>query len=186
MSVTRIATRYAKSLLDLAIERGQLEPVNEDMRELSRAVRNRDLLLLLKSPVVHADKKIAVLEAVFQGRIQPLTLAYMKLLTQKGREGYIPEITAEFVHQYKTLKHITTVRVTSAAPLSEAVLEDLRRHLVTSGATTEHLDIETRIDPKLVGGFVLEFDNKRYDASVAHKLEELKAQFTKNLYVKEF
>ncbi|MBK9335662.1 MAG: F0F1 ATP synthase subunit delta [Lewinellaceae bacterium] len=99
---------------------------------------------------------------------------------------YVPEIAAEFVDQYKKIKKITSVRVISATPLSDSVLENLRAKLLGSGQTTVNLEIETIIDPKLIGGFVLEFDNKRYDASVANKLAELKSEFLKNQYVKEF
>ncbi|MFN0014290.1 MAG: ATP synthase F1 subunit delta [Saprospiraceae bacterium] len=185
MSVTRIATRYAKSLLELAIDQKSVEPVYADMATLRSAVKHRELYMLLKSPIVHADKKIAVLHAILEGKINSLTLAYLDLLVQKGREMYIPEISAEFIHQYKTLKRITTVRVTSAIPLTETVLDNLRKKLVANGLTTENLEIETRVAPDLIGGFVLEFDNKRYDASVANKLVELKSEFMKNQYVKE-
>ena len=186
MSVTRIATRYAKSLIELAIEQGKLEQVNTDVDTLNAATRNRDLHLMLKSPIIHADKKIAVLDAIFKGRIDALTLSYLHLLVNKGRESYVPEIAAEFVSQYKLLKKITTVTVTSAAPLSDAVLAELKKKLLASDTTSDNLEIVTKTDPALVGGFVLEFDNKRYDASVSHKLDELKSQFMKNLYIKEF
>lgn len=185
MSVTRIATRYAKSLLELAIEQNKLEPVSGDIQTLKSAIQNRDLYLLMKSPIVHADKKMAALKALFQGNLDPLTMAYLQLLVTKGREMYVPEIAAEYVTQYKILKKITTVRVTSAAPLSEAVLSDLRKRMLASGVTTENLDIEVQVDPKLIGGFVLEFDNKRYDASAANKLAELRADFLKNEYIRE-
>ncbi|MEO6038900.1 MAG: ATP synthase F1 subunit delta [Saprospiraceae bacterium] len=186
MSVTRIATRYAKSLMDLAVEQGKLEQVQADMKSLHTAAQNRDLHLMLKSPIIHADKKIAVLDALFKGKLDNLTMLYLQLLVNKSREGYLPEITAEFATQYKTLKKITSVTVTSAVALSEAVLADLRKKLLASGVTSENLDITTQVDPELIGGFVLEFDNKRYDASVAHKLEELKSEFTQNLYIKEY
>ncbi|MBK8968753.1 MAG: ATP synthase F1 subunit delta [Saprospiraceae bacterium] len=186
MSVTRIATRYAKSLLELAISQHKLDVVRGDMHTLQAAAQNRDLYLLLKSPIVHSDKKNAVLKALFDGKLDALTMAYLNLLITKSREMYLPEIAAEFGNQYKTLKKITTVHVTSASPLSEAVLADLRRKLLDSGATTENLEIETKVDPQLIGGFVLEFDNKRYDASAANKLAELKADFIKNQYVREF
>jgi F-type H+-transporting ATPase subunit delta len=58
--------------------------------------------------------------------------------------------------------------------------------VVASGITFDNLELQASVDPNLIGGFVLEFDNKRYDASVANKLEELKNQFSKNLYIKEF
>ncbi len=186
MSVTRIATRYAKSLMDLAVEQGKLEVVQTDMQTLHTASQNRDLFLLMKSPIIHADKKIAVLDALFKGKLDPLTMLYLQLLVTKGREGYLPEISAEFASQYKVLNKITSVTVTSAAPLSEEVLNDLRKKLLASGVTSENLDVTTKVDPELIGGFVLEFDNKRYDTSIAHKLEVLKKQFTQNLYIKEF
>jgi F-type H+-transporting ATPase subunit delta len=186
MSVLRIATRYAKSLIDLAVEQQKLEPVYNDVQGLLSAVQNRDLYLLLKSPIIHGDKKISAIDAIFKGRIDALTLAYMHLLIDKGREMYLPEIAREFVHQYKVFKHITIVRVTSAAPLSEDVMTELRKRLLASVTTSDNLEIETRIDPKLIGGFVVEFDDKRYDASILNKLNELKSEFKKNLYIKEF
>ncbi|MFN7327080.1 MAG: ATP synthase F1 subunit delta [Chitinophagales bacterium] len=186
MSVTRIATRYAKSLIDLSSEQGKLEQVYADMRMLQSAVKNRDLYLFLKSPVIHADKKIAIFSTLFKEKMDSLTLAYMNLLANKGREGYLADICTEFVNQYKLLKHITTVKVITAVPLEEALLADLRQKVVASGITFDNLEIQPSVDPNLIGGFVLEFDNKRYDASVASKLEELKNQFSKNLYIKEF
>lgn len=186
MSVTRIATRYAKSLIDLALEQGKLPQVSADVNTLAAAAKNRDLLLMLKSPIISADKKNAVLSAIFGKHMDSLTMAYMTLLVNKGREGYLAEIANEFIAQYKALQKITTVKVISAAPLSDAVINDLKARLLASGITNPNLDIETSVDPELIGGFVLEFDNKRYDASVASKLADLNAEFTKNLYIKEF
>jgi len=186
MSVTRIATRYAKSLIELAIEQGKLEGVYNDINTLKAAAQNRELHLMLKSPIIHGDKKVAVLKALFGNSMDPLTMSYMTLLTNKNREGYLTEIAAEFINQYKVIKKITSVRVVTAAPMSDEVLNDLRHKLLASGVTSENLEIESSVNPDLIGGFILEFDNKRYDSSVAHKLEELKAQFSKNLYIKEF
>ncbi len=186
MSVTRIATRYAKSLIDLAVEQGKLQQVNKDVQSLAAAAKNRDLLLMLKSPIIPADKKNAALNALFGSNMDSLTMAYLTLLVNKGREGYLAEIAAEFVSQYKTLQKITSVKVISASQLSDAVIADLKARLLASGITNPNLEIETSVDPDLIGGFILEFDNKRYDASVANKLAELKSEFTKNLYIKEY
>jgi F-type H+-transporting ATPase subunit delta len=186
MSVTRIATRYAKSLIDLAAEQGKLQQVSADLGKLSEAAKNRDLYLMLKSPIISADKKNDVLKALFGGNMDSLTMAYISLLVNKGREAYLPEIAAEFAAQYKALQKITTVKVTFAAPIGDAVIADLKARLVKSGITHPNLEVETSVDPDLIGGFVLEFDDKRYDASVANKLAGLKAEFTKNLYIKEY
>ncbi len=186
MSNTRIATRYAKSLLDLAVERGEVEAVQADMQLLAQAVQNRDLYLLLKSPIVSAQKKLSVLRAVFDGKVGTLTLNYLQLLVGKKREAFLPEIIREFIHQYNGLKGITEVQVVSAAPLSEETLLIIRQKIAASGLATKDLDITTRVDPALIGGFIVTFDDKRYDASIASRLAELKADFSKNQYVREF
>lgn len=186
MSVTRIATRYAKSLIELAVQQDKLAQVQTDVQALQTAVQNRDLYMMLKSPIISNDRKVAAVNALFESKFDSLTMSYLKLLIAKNRENYLPEIAAEFGEQFKTLKKITTVRVTTATPLSDSVLEDLRKKILAAGVTSENLDLQTAVDPDLIGGFVLEFDNKRYDASALHKLEELKAQFSKNLYIKEF
>lgn len=186
MSVIRIATRYAKSLLELSTEQNKVEAVYADMQQMLAAVQNRDLLLLMKSPIVHSDKKIAVIDAIFKGKINELTLAYVHLLINKGREMFLPEIVAEYVHQYKVMKSITIVRVTTAVPMSDDLIATLVKKLQAAVVTADNIEIVTKIDPKLIGGFVLEFDDKRYDASVSNKLNELKSEFKKNLYIKEF
>jgi F-type H+-transporting ATPase subunit delta len=168
------------------VEQGKLEQVHADVDMLRSAARNRDLHLMLKSPTIHADKKNAALKALFGDKMDALTMSYLQLLVNKGREGYLVDIANAFVAQYKSLKKVTDVTVVTAEPLSDAVMADLRKQILASGVTHEHLDIHTKVDPELIGGFVLEFDNKRYDASVANKLAELKASFSKNLYVKEF
>ena len=186
MSVTRIATRYAKSLIELAVEQGKLPQVSTDMHALAVASKNRDLHHMLKSPVIGADRKNAALNALFGKQMDSLTMAYLTLLVNKGREGYLTEIASEFVNQYKTLQRITTVKVIAAAPLSEAVVANLKAHLLSSGITHPNLEVEVSVYPDLIGGFVLEFDSKRYDASIASKLAELNSEFTKNPYIKEF
>lgn len=172
--------------MDLAIEQGKLPEVSADIQLVSEAAKNRDFYMMLKSPIIHSDKKNAIIEAVFKGKLNSLTIAYLELLVNKKREGFVPEIAAEFVRQYKAMQGITTVKVTTASEISPAVLEDLKGKILKSGATTDKLDIVTAVDPELIGGFVLEFENKRFDASVSAKLEDLKKTFSKNLYIKEF
>ena len=74
----------------------------------------------------------------------------------------------------------------AAAEMPDEVLDAIKGKIKASGIAQENLQIETVLDPKLLGGFVLEFDNKRYDASALHKLNQLKSEFSKNLYIKEF
>src|SRR6202000_3493312 len=115
----RLAARYAKSVLDLAVDRAQLDNVYNDMLLIKGALRDsRDLVTLLHSPIVKADKKGSILDAIFAGKISEITAAFIKLLLQKERETYLPEIVTAFIGQYKEYKGIQTVRLTTAVPVS--------------------------------------------------------------------
>ncbi len=183
MSESRIASRYAKSLIELAQEQGKLDRVKEDVDAFLEALESRDFALLLKSPIVHADKKWQILKTLFEGKFDELTMAFLRILLRKGREPYLAHIAQEFIHQYKRLKHISTVKLITAVPLSPQTVESVRKVLEESRVTDEHVEILTEVDPDIIGGFVLEFDDKLYDASVKHKLELLKKEFLDNLYI---
>ncbi|KGE88839.1 MAG: ATP synthase F1 subunit delta [Phaeodactylibacter xiamenensis] len=185
MSVQRIASRYAKSLIELAQEQNKLEAVTKDMETFKELLGNRDLYLLLKSPVVGTDKKKQIFKTLFEGKFDQLTSSFLDVLTTKVRESYMPEIVTEYLAQYKRLMHISTVTVTTATELDEKTLDAIKAKLLESKATDEKVEIVSVVDPDLIGGFVLEFDDKIYDASLASKLDGLKRQFRDNLYISQ-
>ena len=185
MSVTRIASRYAKSLIDLSQEQNKLERVLEDIQAFQKATEQRDFFLLLKSPIVNPDKKGTILKEIFSGKFDELSMAFINIILRKGREGYLPDIADEFLLQYRALKQISTVKVTTAAPLTEEGLEAIKAQLKGSSETAANVEIETAVNPDLIGGFVIEFADKLYDASVAHKLSKLRKEFTGNQYEKK-
>ncbi len=186
MSVIRIASRYAKSLMDLAIEQGSIDKVLGDMTSLKNAAENRDLYLMLKSPIINASKKGQVFDKLFGDKFDKMTMGFMKIVLNKGRESYLPEIANEFLEQYKKYKHISTATITSAKPLSDAAIDKLKAKLLASNVTDENVEIETVVDPSIIGGLIIEVGDKLYDASVAHKLELMRKEFTGNLYKKNF
>jgi F-type H+-transporting ATPase subunit delta len=186
MSVHRIAVRYAKSLVELAQEQNKLETIMKDIKSFKNALgTNRDLFLLLKSPIVNANKKKQIFKALFEGKYDEMTVAFLNILATKGREVYMPEIADEFILQYKHIKHISTVTLTTASQLDEATLEAIRKKLEESDATDQQVELVNVVDSDLIGGFVVEFEDKIYDASVVRKLEELKRTFKGNLYVSQ-
>ena len=187
MTNPRVAARYAQSLIELAQERGQLEIIKADVDTLLAMGKNREFALLLSSPVVNPAKKQKILTSLLEkANADKLTRLYVKLLIDKGREVDMLGILREFNEQYKTIRHISTVKLTSAAPLSADTLASVKRQLVASGKTEDSIDLETQIDPDLIGGFILEFDGQVYDASVSHKLKEMRTELRKpNVYVKQ-
>ncbi len=182
MSVTRIATRYAKSLVDLAIEQNKLDRIKEDVQAFEKATQQRDFQLLMKSPIVKGGKKWAIIQKIFDGKFDPMTMAFMKILVDKGREGYLPEIAKEFIALFKQKNQISSVKIITAKKLSDAALASIQEKLNGSSNTYKNIEIETAVQPDLIGGFVIEFDDKLYDSSVKHKLDLLKKEFKDNLY----
>src|SRR4051794_4196703 len=127
MSVFRLSSRYAKSLFSMAVEKGQLEEVNNDMRSLQQTIKNsRELLVLLKSPVVVPDKKNVILEKIFGSSFNVITMTFLKLVVNKRREEYLPAVADEFINLYNKHKEITHVQVTTAVKMDEAMLTKLK------------------------------------------------------------
>jgi len=184
MSVGRIASRYAKSLRELANEKGVLQDVLDDMGTLNSAIESREFELLLQSPVVSAAKKKAIIEKVFEGKVSPLSLMFFKGIVDKGRERYLDAIADEFILQYRTQQGISSVTLTTAKELSTDEIEAIKAKLHASANTDKTIELETKVDESLIGGFVVQFGDKQYDASVASKLQNLKKEFDTNLYVK--
>lgn len=183
MSVKRVASRYAKSVLDLAIEQNSLEQVKEDMKAVQGLIReSKDFAAFLKSPIIQYSKKQSVLNTLLSEKISPLTLQFILLLTGKQREVILSDIVDAFMDAYRALKHISIVRIISASPLSEDQLSVLQKKIESSPVGFEHVEIQTKIDASLLGGFVVELDDKVFDASVRHHLESLRKEFRTNLY----
>ena len=185
MQNPRLAAVYAKSLADLAEEKGQFEKVYQDMEYLKAlCAASRDLVLLLKSPVVYADKKQSILKAITDGNITDLTAAFNTLLVKKGREGYLPEIAVAFINLYNQRNSIHQVKVTTAEPLSEQMRSKIVEKL-KKDAGFEQIKMDTVVDQDIIGGFILEYDNNLIDASILRDLQDVKRQFERNDFIQD-
>ncbi len=184
MAQTKVGSRYAKAFLGLVAEKGKLDVAIKDMELVHKTIsENRDLAVLLKSPVVNTDKKVSILTSIFKKQVSDVTMLYLELITKNRREGVLAEITEAFIAQYKTMKGITTAVVSSAAMLSDTAkkrIEELVQKEV--GGTVE---LSTEVNPELIGGFVLRIGDQQLDTSILSKISELKQEFGKNFYEKE-
>jgi F-type H+-transporting ATPase subunit delta len=183
MNYSRVAGRYAKSLLDLSLEQQQLDKVYADMMLLkSICESNVDFVNMLKSPVIGGDKKIVMLDAITAGKISELTQAFLKLLVKKTREYSLPEIVAAFKHQYNTLKGIQPVKVTTAVPVSETTKNNLL-HKIQQLTGNQHIELEMAVRDELIGGFTLQIGDTLVDASILRDLNDVKTQFKNNEFI---
>src|SRR5215510_9090993 len=146
MSNIRLATRYAKSLIGLAVERGELEKVFADMQWLQSICKsNRDFINMLRSPVIKSDTKGKIVRSVAGNNIGELTNSFIHLLINKGRESELPEITTSFIQQYKEVKKIHHVKLTTAFPVSDELKKSIVEH-IRSTTEMQNIELETAVN----------------------------------------
>ena len=174
MADQRVAARYAKSLLDLGKEMGTLDSVKADMDLLSKTMaESRDLRLLLRNPIVKHDKKLAILTAIFGGKVSDLTLRFFTILTQKNRESALEGMGTEFQVQYNAMQGIQMAQVTSATPLTPELRAQLQQ-LVMQQTGLAQVKLTEKVDPELIGGFVLRVGDNQVDDSVRTSLRKMR------------
>ena len=177
-----VASRYAKSLLLLASEKGVEGTTYEDMKLVADTCdESRDLELLLKSPVVKSDKKIQILNSIFKGKLNELSLKFLDLITNNKREGFLHDIAIEYQEQYKAKHAIITATVTTATGLDDDMKSAVLKLIKGSG--NSEVELIQRIDKDLIGGLILRIGDQQYDGSLQRRLSDLKQEFGNNTYI---
>jgi F-type H+-transporting ATPase subunit delta len=182
MHESRVARPYAKSLLELAEEKGKLEEVNKDMSLfVDVAKANIQFQHMLKNPIINHDKKQAVLDTIFKGRVSDMTLAMFRIIVHKNREAFLYDIAKEFKNQYKVFKGISSAEVTTTYPLSQ----DQKNVFVSMVAKKEgkKVELSEKVDESIIGGFVLKVGDMQIDESIKAKLHRLESKFKDNSYI---
>ena len=179
----RIAARYAKSIIDLAIEQNQLETVCNDMKYLLQLCKaSREFYQVLRSPVIKGDTKSKIILSVAGNQIGALSLAFIQLLIRKGREANLPEIAAAFVEQYNKIKGIHRVKLTTAVPMSDEMKTNIKAK-VKAAANLPEVELEAIVQEEIIGGFMLEYDGNLIDASIQRDLRDISRQFMENTFI---
>jgi F-type H+-transporting ATPase subunit delta len=171
----RASHRYAKALLELAQEQNVLEEVHNDMKDFAEICRqNRGLELMFKSPVVPHFRKMAVLEAIFKGKVHPVTYSIFEIITKKNREELLPEIAGSFHEQYNTFRKIQSAQITTTFPLDETLRNQFRQ--IVKETTGTEVELNEKVNAELIGGYVLQIGDRQIDESVKTQLRKLKTE----------
>lgn len=180
---SKIGIRYAQALFDFSVEQGILEAIEQDMVLIAKVIHeNRELRLMLNNPVVLKPKKNSILKAIFGAHCHPSTMSFINIITTSGREKHLEAVARHFNECYKDYKGIKTVRLMSAAPVSDAIRKEMVSKVET--ATGASVVLEEEVMPALIGGFILQYDNKQVDASLLHHFENLRKEFNINRYIR--
>lgn len=184
MNNPRLAGRYAKSLLDLATEQNQVDAVYADMKWLQSICKsNPDFVNMLRSPVIKPTAKGKIIEAVTREKVSSLTGAFIQLLVNKARETNLPEIASTYVDQFNQLRNIHKVKITTADPISDEMLNAILANVKSTAAAGQTFEVETAVNNELIGGFLLETSGTLVDASILRDLKDIHKQFMNNDYL---
>ena len=177
MKSTKAASRYAKALLELAIEKNRIDQVTSDISTLLQANNEtKEFQLFLDSPVINAEKKNSIFKVLFP-KFDEITTLFIELITKNGREAMIPQIADSFQAQLKAHKGIVPVTLISAQALDSKTKETIIAKVQST--IKGILEVTEEIDASLIGGFVVKIGDNRIDASVANQLENLKQRLTR-------
>ena len=176
MSEIQVATRYAKSLIDLAGEKSAVETIKKDIELFLATCRaNPELQAILKNPIIGLDKKANILDGLFSGKVHEMILSFFKIVVRKGRAEILFATAKEFITQYNVIKNVVKATVTSASPLSEENISQIEE--VVKQSTKGEIILTSIVDPKLIGGFILKVGDKQFDTSISSKLSKLRKEF---------
>lgn len=177
----KVAARYAKSIKSLAKEQGLLEEVHADMQLIAGLCNEaRDFRKMLESPVVNTDKKLSILKEVFTGKVTELTMQFMEIIARKRREALLASIAEAFVLLYNHHNEIHEATVTTAVALDDELRAAFKDAIAS--AQKGSVQLKEKVDPDLLGGFVLRVGDNQFNASIRQKLNELEKEFSKNTY----
>ena len=181
----KVTIRYAKSLLTLSNELNKLEEVYTDMRFLRELCSDsKDLLMLLKSPIIKVDLKLSVLDKILNKNISDLSMSFIELVTKKKRESLLKDIANDFLILYNVEKNITPVVLTTAVKIDDVLRKEVLSFIKKQGK--ENIELVEKVDASIVGGAIIKMGDKQLDTSVSSKIKLLKQTFNKNLYIQDY
>lgn len=182
MSNHRVAHRYAKSIMELSLEKGILEEVHADFVKLSTMAKgSRDLVLMLENPIISSEKKLKVLNALYATDAQKMTLIFFEIVSKKGRENILLDVAKEFENQYNSHKSIQVAELTTTFAIDENLRMQFRE-VVKEISGLDNVQLVEKINPELIGGYILKVNDRQLDESLSSKLRNLKAEFSENHY----
>jgi F-type H+-transporting ATPase subunit delta len=179
MNESRAAARYAKAILDFAVDNKKTDVLEEDMRSIVATMStSNELREMLDSPVLKGELKKKALMSIFKGS-HAITEGLIDLLIQNRRISLLNEVALKYIILNEELKGEGVAFVTTAVPLSGELEKKVLRKV--SDMTGNKIILKNKIDESIVGGFILRVGDLQYDASIANKLNTIKREFTKSI-----
>ena len=182
MSDYKIVSRYAKSIIEISQDKNLLTSTIDDAKYFKEICKVREFRSMLNNPIIKPDTKIKVFDKLFKDNVNDFFYKFMILVIKKNRENTLPDIADEILDIYKRMMQITNVELTTAKELSSEFIVKLKNDLLKSDITEKSIDLKTRVDEKIIGGFILKVYDKLIDSSVLAKLKKMESEIIEKGY----
>ena len=177
MIESRVAGKYAHALFSAAKRKNQSDTISADLGTISRLLTEfPHLKTLLESPQILEKEKRELIFNTFRDRISEVLLSFLLLVLSKHRIAYLLPMADEFGRLVKEDQGIVTARLITARQLESALMKDIVNEL--ENTTRKKIEINTEIDPNLIGGIVIVLGDRIIDRSIRHQLNQLKEQMS--------
>jgi F-type H+-transporting ATPase subunit delta len=178
MDIGIISVRYARALLKCSTDAKLEDTVYQEMMTLAKSyIEVPELRFTIDNPMLQNDKKETLLLAACGGKPSKLTADFIKLVLNEGRENFLQFIANSFITLYRKQRNITRGRLITATSVSTATEQNMKK--MVENRTNGTVEFETEVNPDIIGGFILEYDTYRLDASVSTQLRTILTQLKK-------
>jgi F-type H+-transporting ATPase subunit delta len=178
MASDPLVKSYAEALFQVARAEETLNRVEEELTRLNKSLdSNAELREFLSNPQIASDGKKSAFSQIFGGKISPITLHWMNMVVDQGRQRRLPMIIEAFLTLAQEAREKITAEVITSIPLSEDLAKRLEQEL--SKATKKRVFLKPIVDDSILGGVIVKIENKVIDGSVKHRLEEIRNEMIK-------
>ena len=178
MDLGVISVRYARALLKAGLADRQEDELYRDMQILSQSFFEvPELKFTIDNPMLRKDKKQAVLEMACGPNVSLLAKRFIGLALKEDRENALQFMAASYITLYRKYKRITRGKLITATVVSQEM--ELRMKQLVENKTKGFVEFNTEVNADIIGGFILEYDTYRMDASVKSKLRKIVAELKK-------
>lgn len=172
--MTQVGNVYAQALYGLASEEAVTLPVLEQLLALEKSFSQEPAFVrLLGAPNLSKEERCRIVDDSFRGKVHPYVLNFLKILTEKGYMRYFEDCCKAYHEIYNEEHGILVVNAVTAVALSAQQSEKLKKKL--SSITGKSIELVNRVDPSCLGGVRLDYDGKRVDDTVAHRLDDIRS-----------
>ena len=172
MDIGVISVRYARALLKSAVDAKIEDAVYTEMQQLAKSyIEVPQLRSTIDNPMLSKEKKEALLLTAAGKKPSDLMKIFIQLVLKEDREGVMQFIANSYVTLYRQQKNVIRGRLITAAAVTPATEQKMRR--MVESKTNGTVEFETEVNPDIIGGFILEYDTYRLDASVKTKLNSI-------------